>query len=112
MALNIYTTDPSGLLKKIKKAIDDEKVVTWSYDSDGDFTHVTSNNQWKGKAWLRPHVKDGYLHMAILGKKDEKLSSEVYAVYHGRFAEMVLVHFDNSFTTATATAGKSGNDNF
>jgi hypothetical protein len=49
MALNIQTSNPNDLLTKIKKAINDNVVVTWTYDADGDFTHVTSNEQWKGK---------------------------------------------------------------
>ena len=40
MAVIVKTGDPAGLLKKIKKAIDDKHIETWSYDSDGDFTHT------------------------------------------------------------------------
>lgn len=33
MAVIIHTQEPYGLLAAIKKAIDDGKVNTWSYDS-------------------------------------------------------------------------------
>lgn len=29
---------------------------------------------------------------------------EIYGIYHGRFIEMLLSHFDDSFSNASATA--------
>jgi hypothetical protein len=34
----------------------------------------------------------------------------VYGVYHGRFVEMLLNHFDNRFSEATVTALPSKGD--
>lgn len=102
MAIIVKTDNPSGLLKAIYKAIDDNKVETWIYDSDKDFTHAPA--QWKNKAWLRPKVYTGELRFGILKPKNSGLSKEVYGVYHGRFIEMLLAHFDTDFTLATATA--------
>jgi hypothetical protein len=48
MAVRVSTTHPSSLLAAIKKAIDARHVDTWSYDSDGDFTHTPL--QWAKKA--------------------------------------------------------------
>jgi len=35
---------------------------------------------------------------------------EAYAVYHGRFIEMLLAHFDEGFSEAFATAQATGDD--
>jgi hypothetical protein len=110
MAVIVKLSDPSALLKEIKKAIDDKKIETWSYDKDGDFTHTPS--QWKNKAWLRPKIYTGELRFGILKPTDTTLTTEVYAVYHGRFIEMLLAHFDKSFTQAGGTAQKTEPDNF
>ena len=102
MAIHFTTTNPSGLLAAFKKAIDDKKIETWSYDGDGDFTHTPP--QWKNQAWLRPSVTSGLLTLHFLARNDVKTSKEVYAVYHGRFIESMLAHFDEMFGTADATA--------
>lgn len=101
MTIIVKTRNPTDLLKKIKKAIDDNEVRSWSYDDDGDFTH--DSEQWSKKAWLRPKIEDGELKLKIISPKDTKISSQVYGLYHGRFIDMLLTHFDSQFTTATAT---------
>lgn len=110
MAIIIKTKNPSGLLKSIKSKIDDKKIDTWSYDSDGDFTHTP--DQWKNKAWLRPKVYSGELRFGILGVKNEKLKTFTYGLFHGRFIEMLLNHFDSEFSEANATSQKTEPDNF
>ena len=102
MAVKVICSDPTGLLAKIKSAIKEKKVETWIVDQDGDFSH--SPDQWKWQAWLRPSVGQGLITFSILGRKDAKMSKVVYAVYHGRFAEMLLSHFDDQFTNVEATA--------
>lgn len=110
MAIIITNAKPQALLDKIYKAIDDKKIVTWSYDDDKDLTHDVT--QWKNKAWFRPKVYPNELRFGILGQKEAKLSTEVYAVYHGRFIEMLLAHFDSDFGHAIATSTKTDPDNF
>ena len=110
MALIIKTDTPSDLLKKIYEGIDKGEIKTWEYDSDKDFTHVPE--QWYKKAFLRPKVGVGELRFGILGIQGTSLSKEIYGVYHGRFIEMLLTHFDDQFSTATATAKKTTPDNF
>jgi hypothetical protein len=100
--VTIQTSTPQALLAAIKKAIDGKRIQTWSYDSDGDFTHTAP--QWNRKAWLRPSVHSGTLALSILPPNGTALSKEVYAIYHGRFIEMVLAHFDTEFTSGSATA--------
>ena len=76
MAIHFKTETPKKLLAAFKKAVDDGHVVTWSYDSDGDFTHTAE--QWIRKAWLRPKVVEGTeLIMYILTPKDTKLSTRI-----------------------------------
>lgn len=109
MAINFDTTNPSGLLAAFKKAIDDKKVVTWSYDKDGDFTHTPE--QWRFKAWLRPSIFNGRLIMNFLGNPSETTTKVVYGVYHGRFIESMLSHCDTLFTAGSATAMPTNSDN-
>ena len=110
MALIIATAKPSALLAAIKKEIDNKKIDTWEYDADGDFTHTP--DQWKKKAWLRPVVQQGVLLFGLLGPKGVTMKKDIYGVYHGRFIEMLLNHFDNDFATAEATAMGTWVDNF
>ncbi len=108
MAIHISTGQAGSLLAAIKKAIDERKVETWSYDSDGDFTHTPP--QWSKKAWLRPTVLSSGLALNILNPRGVNLSKEIYGVYHGRFIEMMLAHFDDKFVDARATAGVAVGD--
>jgi hypothetical protein len=102
MAIVVRTDRPQGLLAAIKAEIDAGKIDTWRYDSDGDFSH--SPDQWRHKAWLRPSTGAGELVFKILTPTNQKMSRVVYAVYHGRFIEMLLTHFDLRFTSADASA--------
>jgi len=102
MAVTINTPNPSSLLNSIKRAIDTREIQTWTYDKDGDFTH--SAQQWNRQAWLRPSIAPGALILNILGPEGEPISKEIYGIYHGRFIEMLLVHFDEQFSNADATA--------
>jgi len=102
VSLTVKTSKPKALLAAIKKAIDDKKIETWEYDGDGDFTH--SPDQWRNQGWLRPTTEEGQLSFKLLSQKDVKMTKVVYGVYHGRFIEMLLTHFDEDFATATATA--------
>lgn len=106
--IRVNTAQPTALLASIKRAIDARQVETWSYDSDGDFTHTPA--QWTKKAWLRPTVLSGCLVLNILNPKGITLSKEIYGVYHGRFIEMLLAHFDDDFGDAQATAAVAVGD--
>jgi len=104
MALIVNTTTPDQLLANIRATIDKKGIVTWTYDSEGDFTHTTSSEQWEEKAWMRPIIVPGVLIFEIVARGDEVLTKPIYGVYHGRFAEMLLTHFDHDFTSLQATA--------
>lgn len=102
MAIRIFCDNPRKLLTEIRSAIENEEITTWKVDSDGDFTHAPE--QWRNKAWLRPRILDDRILFNILGSKTRTLSRVTYGVYHGRFIEMLLSHFDKEFERATATA--------
>ena len=83
MAIHFKTKTPQKLLATYKKAIDDGHIKTWSYDGDGDFTHTAE--QWVRKAWLRPKIIEKQeLILYILKPTDANLTTELYAIYHGR----------------------------
>jgi hypothetical protein len=102
MAITVTTSQPRALLSSLKEGMSDGTVTTWICDSDGDFT--MSSDIWKHKAWLRPKVKEDSLALHIFPPNNTKMSTSVYAVYHARFVEMLLRHFDSKFQSARATA--------
>ena len=102
MAITIATSSPQQLLDNIKKAIANDKIKTWDVDGDGDFTHTAQ--QWRYRAWLRPRVSTGSLRLTILAPKDTTMSKATYAIYHGRFIESVLSHFDEQVSSLHASA--------
>ncbi len=102
MAVRVYCESPGTLLRKIKAAIRDGSIETWEVDDAGDFTHVPE--QWSKKAWLRPKIMDDHLIFNIVGQESKPMARAVYGVYHGRFIEMLLNHFDRDFDRAYATA--------
>lgn len=107
MAVKVKTGNPSDLLARIKRGINEGNIVTWSYATHNNrqyFTHETSDKQWKGKAWFLPSVDGDVLVFNIITTQGQKVSTVAYAVYHGRFIEMLLAHFDKDFSIAWATA--------
>jgi hypothetical protein len=98
----VSTSDPAGLLRRIKSRIDDKDIVTWAYDADGDFTH--SADQWNLKAWLRPTIGTNRLSFGILRPGNTELTKLIYGIYHGRFGEMLLVHFDEQISSIELSA--------
>lgn len=89
------------LLQEIRLSIDQGTIRTWSYDSDGDLTHTA--DQWVRMAWLRPRVSGHSIIFNILTPKGVHMTKVVYAVYHGRFIEMLLSHFDTTVAKLDAT---------
>ncbi len=108
MALYLLTPNPGKLLSDIRKAIDERKIDTWSYDTDGDFTHTPP--QWKNLAWLRPQILSDRLALFIVKPQAQGITKEVYAVYHGRFIEAMIRHCDNLFSRGIATVMPEGDD--
>ena len=110
MAVLLTTNHPEELLKKIKEKIDSDGIDTWSYDEIGDFTHTPG--QWKEKAWLRPKPQQGALAFGLMGQKEIAMTKQIYGLYHGRFIDMLLTHFDEDFSLAQATSIGTNLDQF
>jgi hypothetical protein len=101
MAITAMTDNPRALLEAVIKAIREGHIDTWQY-KEGYFTH--SPAQWRFKAFLKPSTDARVLMLNIVRPANGNVSSEVYAVYHGRFIEMLLAHFDRLFDSALASA--------
>ncbi len=70
MSVRALTNDAHGLLDEIKREIDEDHIVTWEYNRDGDFTHTASGGQWKNKAWFRPVPERERLRLRLLRPKN------------------------------------------
>ncbi len=102
--IEIHTNSPRGLVRSINAAIDEGRIATWSYDEDGDYIH--NRTQWIGKAWMSPMFDDAddtLLRFCIVEPKIQKLSRSSYAVYHGRFVEMLLTYFDREIISISVS---------
>lgn len=93
MAIFVKTSNPDSLVNQIRDDIRLHKVETWLCDDDGDFTHDT--DQWRYHAWLSPKIEAGRVVFYIICRNDRNLSILDYAIYHGRFVEMLLSHYDS-----------------
>ena len=101
MAIFVTTNTPGMLVENIKKKIDEHKIDTWSVDSDNDFTHNV--DQWRNRAWIRYAIESGRVVFYVICRKDANMTIVEYAVYHGRFVEMLLTHFDNECNAIEVT---------
>jgi hypothetical protein len=110
VAVRLFTPGASALLAAIRAAIDEGHIDTWSYDSDGDFTHTTHDRQWENRAWLKPRILKDRLLLNIVFASNATQKRQVYAVYHGRFIEMAVTHFPAKFTEGVATANMTKED--
>ncbi|MBU7438722.1 hypothetical protein [Paraburkholderia fungorum] len=102
MTILVQVADPAALLNSIKRLIDRREIETWAYDKDGDFYHTPQ--QWARKAWLRPQMSGSSLNLKLIQRNDEMLTKAVYGVYHGRFVEMLLTHFEETVGSVQSTA--------
>ena len=110
MAVIVLTTSPKALWSSIQTAITQGRIETWQFDSDGDLSHTPP--QWINKAWFRPSVQNDKLAFALWGVKGTAMTKVVYGVYHGRWIESLLTHFDTQFPQVYATGGRDPIDNF
>lgn len=93
MSIYVKSSNPQKLINDIKDTIEQLGIETWSVDKDGDYTHTAE--QWKNHAWIHPIVETERVVFAIWGRVNENLTVVDYAIYHGRFVEMLLAHFDH-----------------
>lgn len=95
MALIVKTNNSLELLKNIEKEMQNGNIVTWKIDNDGDYTY--SPEQWCNKAWFHKYSRENehdIVRFGIIGNQKRKMTSSLYAIYHARFLEMLLSHFD------------------
>jgi hypothetical protein len=108
MSVRAFTNSAAALLAKIRKLIDQGHIDTWEYDHEGDFTHTPS--QWEGLAWLRPQPQSDKLRLVIVKTEDIPRTREVFAIYNGRFIEMLIAHVPDKFTSACASANPADDE--
>lgn len=108
MAIYITTNRAEELQAQIEKKIKQYEIRTWKIvkkDSITYFTHSDKQKQWDDKALLRPYIKGNDLIFGISNAHDtEGIDGMMYAVYHGKFLQTLLYHFDDMFSNASATA--------
>ncbi|WP_343676188.1 hypothetical protein [Paraburkholderia heleia] len=108
MAIFVTTQTPKKLLSAIKQAISEDDVATWSLHGEDHFTH--SAEQWARRAWFKARIEERRIVFNIVPPKGRIVSRATYGIYHGRFIEMLLNHFDDQFENASATAMPTVND--
>jgi hypothetical protein len=55
-------------------------------------------------------IYDGCLTMNFIGNRGVRTTKPLYGVFHGRFIEAMLTHFDDLFSSGTATAHATNSD--
>ena len=107
MSILVKTLNPSGLLTSIREGIEQNTVTQWSIDKDGDFSFLGT---YVGRAWLRPRLQEGEIRFSVLTSKGTVMKRSTYTLYHSRWIEMLLEHFDGKFISATASALPTAGD--
>jgi hypothetical protein len=107
--VRVITKNPEHLLTAIRDRIADGSVTTWRLTDQGYFTHTRAN--LKNLAWFKPTISSGKeLSLNILRPKGGNISKEAYAIYHSRFSEMLLRHFDGDLSGILVTSLASQGD--
>ena len=108
ITIKIKGIEQEELLAKIYEDIKDfNQFYHLVADEDGDITYQKkeyddSNEYWawswseeSNKAWMRPHFgDDGKMYFYIIGQKNNKMMTGVYAFYHSEFSRFLLTQFD------------------
>lgn len=113
MAIHFASPDPGALLRafnaRIAQRESEGKITTWEKSPDGQYyTHKAA--EWRGKAWFKPLVSAGQLIFNIMPSQNGSVTTVVYGYYHGHLLETFLNHFDDQFSTGSATARPTGGD--
>ena len=112
--LKLKNINANDIIDEIYHLINDGTIRVWEYDSEGDFTH--SSSQWNKLSWFRHYISnegDNWdLKFGIIGNKNFEMSRALYGIYHGRFAEMLLTYFDNYIERFIITPMKDEKDLF
>lgn len=98
MAILLRTMHPQEIVDAIKTLIDERELTPWEYDEDGD---MYIPNVF---VWIHPQVLPNRLDFYVVGRNDMDMSLEEYAVVHGKFIEMLLLHFPEVSKNITVTS--------
>ena len=105
MQIIARTKTPEVLIEEIEKAITEGDLKTWAKKKTTEngfvFYHNTPNGQWEEVIILpMANTKDEKVTFSVTswkGKPDPEFEKQGYVL--GRFVEILVVHFKNSFTT-------------
>lgn len=100
MAILIRTNHAQSIVYRLKEQINNNLNMAWAYDEEGDFMYKDG----KLAAWMRPVVGTNRLDFYVVGRKDTEISVQEYAVFHGRFVEMLLTYFPRECTYMIVTS--------
>ena len=81
--ITVKTSDPAGLLQKIKMAIEKGCIMDWYIDSDGDFTQA--HEEWKNRAFLEPIILVGELRFELITFKQHRVTKSISGLFQGVF---------------------------
>lgn len=100
--ITVETRRPYTLVRKIRELIDERTIEKWSYDDDGDFT--LNLTQWRNKAWFHAiRYKARKVEFVIISPAMKSISRTEYAVYHGKFIEMLIKHLPHLCDSISST---------
>jgi hypothetical protein len=91
MPVSLPTSDPKGLLEKIRKTIEGKAVKTWEFRKDDRIIH--NPEQWEKVAWFTSDIKEGVLAFNIVVPKGTTLTKGQFSILYGHFIEMLISHF-------------------
>src|SRR4051812_18472015 len=97
----IYIKDATiEVHKAVLREISNGNIRTWGKNSDGSIFHIGENDQWRQCARFIPAGDNQWYNILILEHQDCKGKSlaQIYGVYHGRLIEMLISHFNKSFS--------------
>ena len=103
MAVIIKTNSPEQLHDGFTNAIREFQILTWSVDSDGDFT--VERELWRNHAWMRYYRIDGEsVAFGIVESRKYPLVKDLYGIMHGRLVATLLTHFDGLISDIEVTS--------
>ena len=84
---------PGQLVEKINTLIKNKRITTWDIDDENDY--ILNIDEYRYKAWMSidDRIEGNTLFFCIIESRKYALTKEIYAVYHCKFAEMLLEYF-------------------
>lgn len=91
--IKITTDNPFVFIASFDFAMRTNVIRGWTVDGVGDYT-MTSDIRGN-RAWFRHHIHGNEIQFGIIGSRSAPMDRTLYSVYHSRFIEVLLTHFDN-----------------